>query len=273
MVCYNKQEYARGYDESRRNRMKESDEGIIRLKTVDSTNAFLNRLGREGAPEGTVCVADEQTAGRGRMDRIWHSPAGQGLWMSILLRPSVTMKDAGLLSFCAALAVSDALGSVSNIDAGIKWPNDLVCNGKKICGILSSCSLMPDGTYHAVVGMGINLKKNAYPEELNDRATSAEEENGRMPDTEALIHSCRERIMHYKHFLETGRKGQLIDKITERCVTLRKMVIVSGNGRKEIMGIAESIGPDGELIVACEDGHYEKIICGDVSVRGVMGYV
>lgn len=72
MVCYNKQEYARGYDESRRNRMKESDEGIIRLKTVDSTNAFLNRLGREGAPEGTVCVADEQTAGRGRMDRIWH---------------------------------------------------------------------------------------------------------------------------------------------------------------------------------------------------------
>ena len=114
--------------------MKESDEGIIRLKTVDSTNAFLNRLGREGAPEGTVCVADEQTAGRGRMDRIWHSPAGQGLWMSILLRPSVTMKDAGLLSFCAALAVSDALGSVSNIDAGIKWPNDLVCNGKRSAG-------------------------------------------------------------------------------------------------------------------------------------------
>lgn len=251
--------------------MNEPDAGIIRLKTVDSTNAYLSRMGREGAAEGTVCVAEHQTAGKGRMDRTWHSPAGQGLWMSILLRPILSTKDIGLLSLCAALAVSDALRSEAGTLTEIKWPNDLVCRGKKICGILSTCCMQPDETYFTVIGMGINLKKNAYPEDLKERATSVEEENGN-PDMDSLINACRNRLLHYKCLLENGQKAELIQMITERCVTLGKRIKLTGM-TEAMTGIAESVGPDGELIIIADDGHRERIVCGDISVRGVMGYV
>ena len=242
---------------------------IIRLETVDSTNAYLNRAGHEGAPAWTVCVAEEQTAGRGRLDRNWNSPRGQGLWMSILIRPAVKIEDTGLLSFCAALAVSDTLQSVCGIHAEIKWPNDLVCNGKKICGILSTCSLLADGTFFNVVGIGVNTHRKAYPEEIKDRSTSIEDENGD-PDREAMITCCLERLQYYTGLLEEGRKEELIPMTSRRCVTLGKIVRVTG--ATEATGTAEQIGPDGELILLTGNGERVSVRCGDVSVRGVMGY-
>lgn len=250
--------------------MENGENGIIRLKTTDSTNAYLVRLGREGAPAWTVCTADEQTAGRGRLDRVWHSPAGQGLWMSVLVRPDFDIAETGLLSFCAALAVSDALKKTAGAATAIKWPNDIICGGKKICGILSVNTLMPDGTYFSIAGMGINLRKNAYPPELKDRATSAEEETG-IPDTDELITEILQGLKYYTGMIEAGRKADLIAMTAERCVTLGKQIRVTGE--KETAGVAESLGPDGELILRTEDGNREIIRCGDVSVRGVMGYV
>lgn len=250
--------------------MIQEEAGIIRLKTVNSTNTRLCSLGRDGAPAWTVCTAEEQTSGRGRLDRVWHSPAGQGLWMSILLRPALPIAETGLLSFCAALAVSDALKTAARVDTAVKWPNDLVCGSRKICGILSTNCMMPDGSYFSVIGVGINLTKDAYPDELKDRATSVEEENG-TPDREEMIRLFRERLRYYSGLLETGRRAELIAMTSARCVTLGKKVQVTG--AVETAGTAEAIGSDGELILLTENGKRETVLCGDVSVRGVMGYV
>ena len=142
---------------------------IRRVRETGSTNEDAFILGRTGEPAGTVIVAGSQTRGRGRMSRSWFSPPGAGLYCSVLLRPSVSLQDAGLLSLCAALAMTDAVRD-SGLQVSVKWPNDIVFGGRKLCGILSACDGSADGLRFAVVGSGLNLLPGSYPEELRNRA-------------------------------------------------------------------------------------------------------
>ncbi|HEX6988018.1 MAG TPA: biotin--[acetyl-CoA-carboxylase] ligase, partial [Bacillota bacterium] len=128
------------------------------LPSVDSTNQSLRRQAEEGAPEGAVLVADEQTGGRGRRGRGWVSPPGAGIWMSVLLRPQLPPGRAGLLAPMTAVAVREAVAAVAGVEGRIKWPNDLLLGNRKVCGILLDAALGPDHVRYAVVGVGLNVR-------------------------------------------------------------------------------------------------------------------
>src|SRR5829696_4919215 len=159
---------------------------VLRFESLPSTNTELARLASEGAAEGLAIVADEQTAGRGRLQRAWSSPKGAGLYFSILLRPGIAQEHWPLLTFMAALAVGDALQEASGLDTDIKWPNDLLSGERKICGILAEAIETPNGKA-VILGIGINLTNEAFPAELTNMATSVAEALGRTPAREAIL--------------------------------------------------------------------------------------
>ncbi len=242
---------------------------ILYVQSTGSTNEDLFRSGLAGEREGRVLVAEEQTAGRGRMDRKWNSPMGAGLYVSVLVRPRLNIRRAGLLSFCAANAMRAAVAEAGLTDTRIKWPNDLVCEGKKICGILSACRARDGELDFAVIGTGLNLKRGSYPEELADRAACL---------AEFGVRAYREDILRsYLYALEPQvkdleRGGEAVFKnLRDHCVTLGRQVQVSGE--TNLTGWARDIGPEGELIVESADGILHPVVAGDVSVRGIMGYV
>lgn len=246
------------------------DPVVFRLEKVDSTNSFLFQQGLKGVPEGSFCVSDEQTAGKGRLDRVWHSPAGKGLWLSVLFRPDIPAEDVPLMTYCAALAMSDALHNIAGVENSIKWPNDLVAERKKICGILCTSSFENGKPSFVIIGTGVNLMQGSYPPDLSDRATSVQEMGGR-PDRELIMQAYLKQLKVCVGALVSGNRDMILKEVSKRCVTIGKEVEVSGT--VQFRGIAEEIGPEGELIVRDRNGERKSVFCGDVSVRGVMGYV
>ena len=238
------------------------------VKKTGSTNADLMEAGAAGAPEGMALVAEEQTAGRGRMDREWFSPAGSGLYASVLVRPGIPFDRAGLLSFCAANAMRAAIAEAGLPETGIKWPNDLVARGKKICGILSACRAKEGALDFAVIGLGVNLERGSYPPELADRAGSLAE-MGVSVNREDLFYQYLRHLDGQIRELEAGEQGVIRDT-KSHCVTLGKEVLVSGGAN--LRGVAENIGKSGELILRTPAGDRIPVLAGDVSVRGIMGY-
>ena len=242
---------------------------IRRVRETGSTNEDAFALGRGGASAGIVCVAESQTRGRGRMDRTWFSPPGAGLYCSVLLRPSLDMADAGLLSFCSALAMADTLRA-SGLQASVKWPNDIVCEGKKLCGILSACDGDASGLRFAVIGSGLNLLPGSYPEELRGCAACLAD-FGVRADREALLLRYLDALAENVSVLETEGFAPLRMRLEQVSAFLNRPVLVSGSRQEE--GTAEGIGEHGELLLRRADGSLLPITCGDVSVRGVNGYV
>ncbi len=234
-----------------------------------STNEDACTLGRAGAPEGIVCVADTQRSGRGRMNRVWFSPPGVGLYCSVLLRPALPLSGAGLLSFCAAMAMTDCLRALG-LPAGIKWPNDVVCGGRKLCGILSVCEGESGRLRFAVIGSGLNLRAGSYPEELAARAACMED-FGIMADRKTLLNDYLNRLEAFVSRLVREGFSALRPALEERCILLSRPVRVTGGQQAE--GLAVGIGDEGELLIREEDGTLRAVICGDVSVRGVNSYV
>lgn len=239
---------------------------IRRFEETDSTNRQARLWAREGAPSGAVVIAARQTAGRGRMQRQWESPEGAGLYLSAIVRPELPLEKFPLLTFAAALAASDACREAAQADARIKWPNDLVLDGRKIAGIL----LEREGDA-AVIGIGINVRQRLcdFPEELRDKAGSLQMLTGRTVDFAAL-----ERGL----FAALSRR---VDQIAqdawqadyrERSVTLGARVrVLETDG--EFSGVAEEMDATGALLVRDETGTLRRVLAGDVSVRGWMGYV
>ncbi len=242
---------------------------IRRERETGSTNEDAFALGRSGAPAGVVCVAESQTRGRGRMDRTWFSPPGAGLYCSVLLRPSLSMADAGLLSFCSALAMADTLRA-SGLPASVKWPNDIVCEGKKLCGILSACDGDASGLRFEVIGSGLNLLPGSYPEELRGRAACLAD-FGVFADRDALLLHYLEALAEDVSVLEADGFAPLRRRLEQVSAFLNRPVSVSGSRQEE--GVTEGIGDHGELLLRRADGSLLSVTCGDVSVRGVNGYV
>ena len=241
-------------------------------RETDSTNLWIKRLAKEGASEGTLALAEFQSAGRGRLGRSWEVPEGTSVMMSILLRPKFEPQYAPTLTLLMGMAVAKAVKSLG-FDVSIKWPNDVVMNGKKVCGILTEMSAELDAIHYVVVGVGINVNQPSFEGELADRATSLYMELGHKVNRSRFI----ARVMHYfeqeyEIFQKTYDLSGLVDTYNKYLLNREKKVRVL-DPKGEYEGIARSINEKGELLVEKEDGEIVAVYAGEVSVRGIYGYV
>ena len=228
---------------------------VYRYETVGSTNTELMALARQGAAEGTVVLARQQTAGRGRMGRSFQSPAGLGLYGSVLLRSSP--EDAPRIPALAATAVRRAIRRSCGLSCGIKWPNDLVLSGRKVCGILAEALPGPEGSLWVVVGIGINVcqRREDFLPELRETAASLSMIAGSEMDRTALETAFREGRQEY----------------SAACLNLgRRVRVLRPDGERSALAV--SLTPDYGLAVRYDDGTEEVLRSGEVSVRGLYGY-
>ena len=233
-----------------------------RVPTTGSTNADLLDAARDGAPEGLVLVADHQTAGRGRLGRTWEAPPGTSLLVSVLLRPPPDVADA--VTTIAGLALADAVGATTAIDARLKWPNDLVVDDRKVAGMLSESS--PDdggGPPAVVVGIGFNVSAGAYPEELAGTAISCEEAAGRPVDRAELLLAFLEALERRYALLLAGGAEATLAAWAEDSVTLGREVRVEVPGGV-VEGVATRLAGSGELVVVDGGGNNVVVSAGDV---------
>ena len=246
---------------------------IVCYPETDSTNLRIRELGDAGAPHGTLAVADMQTAGRGRRGRTWESPPGSSIYMSILLRPDIIPGAAPMLTLVMACSVAEGILDCENVDVRIKWPNDVIAGGKKLVGILTEMSTQIDYINHVTIGVGINVNMTEFPENIRDTATSLRLETGHKVRRAPLIAAIMKRFEeNYAVFLKTQDMSGLMEKYSGMLINLDRDVLVLG-AEDSYKAHALGIDRQGELIVRREDGTEEKIYAGEVSVRGVYGYV
>lgn len=246
---------------------------IVYFDATDSTNAQAKRLAEAHAPHGTLVVSDRQDGGKGRRGRSWASPSGVGIWMSLILRPKIDPSLASMLTLVAALAVREGIREETGLSPLIKWPNDLVLNGKKICGILTEMSTELMEIQYVITGIGINVNQKEFPPEIRDTATSLSLEAGRSFRRSSLIAAIlRVFEKDYEAFLKTGDLSLLLEEYNACLVNRGKEVcILDPSG--EYRAVAEGIDENGSLLVTLPDGTRREIISGEVSVRGIYGYV
>lgn len=245
---------------------------IIYLDEIDSTNREVRRLGDAGAVEGTVVIADCQTGGKGRLRRTWFSPAGTGIWMSLLLRPELPPEKVSGITLMAALSVCRAIRSATGLNTQIKWPNDLVIDGKKVCGILTESAILDGELKFAVLGIGVNVNQTEFPGDL-PHAWSLAMTAGRELDREGLIECCLSCLKEdYERYVQSGDLRQLRQEYEAHLVNLDQPVrVLSTTG--EWAGVAKGITDGGDLIVLNDAGEKITVNSGEVSVRGVYGYI
>ena len=240
---------------------------------VDSTNTWGKRLAEEGAPHGTLIVADEQTQGRGRRGRSWKSPKGTNISMTLILRPDLEPSRASMLTIVMGLSVAQGLKELLELPIEIKWPNDAVLNGHKLCGILTEMSAQIDYINYVVVGTGINVNLPEIPEDLKEIATSLLIETGHTVNRAEVIGAVmRAFARNYESFIETGDLSGLRDAYNEILANRDRQVRVL-DPKDPYEGVALGINPRGELLVRKEDGSVSEVYAGEVSVRGLYSYI
>ncbi len=241
--------------------------------TLDSTNICAKRMAEEGAPNGTLVIADKQTAGRGRRGRAWETPKGTAIAMTLLMRPNLRPEKASMLTLVMGMAVTKAVNELYDLNCQIKWPNDVVLEGKKICGILVEMSAEMNAIHYLVIGCGINANMTEFPEELKERGISLRMITGHEVDRAQIIQRSLEWLeKYYKKFEETNDMSGLMEEYNQMLVNIGSEVCVldpCGEYRGKALGINNA----GELLVEKEDGTTENVYAGEVSVRGVYGYV
>ena len=238
-------------------------------ETIDSTNAQAKRLAEASYGDGTLIVADHQEAGRGRRGRSWETPAGTNIAMSLLLKPEI---NPNMITLVAALAVSKAITQITGEPAPIKWPNDIVMNGKKVCGILTEMSAQFDYVNHIVVGIGINVNIESFPEEIAETATSLRIETGKQISRAELIEAVWEQFETvYEVYLQTQDLRNLVKEYDARLINMHRNVKVL-DPKEPFEGRAMGITPRGELMVDTWESR-KLVSSGEVSVRGIYGYV
>lgn len=240
---------------------------------VDSTNTWGKRLAEEGAPHGTLVVADEQTQGRGRRGRSWQSPKGTNISMTLILRPDLEPARASMLTIVMGLSVAQGLKELLKLPVQIKWPNDAVLNGHKLCGILTEMSAQIDYINYVVVGTGINVNLPEVPEELKDIATSLLIETGRRVNRAEVIGAVlRAFARNYESFLVAGDLTGLLNAYNEILANRDRQVRVL-DPKEPYEGVALGINARGELLVRKADGSISEVYAGEVSVRGLYSYI
>ena len=246
---------------------------VLYFDTIDSTNTKAQELAEKGYPSGTLVVADKQESGKGRRGRSWVSPSGTGIFMTLMIKPDINPNNASMLTLVAALAVAKAITSVTGEEALIKWPNDIVVNGKKVCGILTEMNAQFDYINHIVVGIGINVHNESFPEEISQMASSLMIEAGgkRFHRAQIIAETMSYFEQYYDTFLKTQDLSALVREYDELLVNMNKAVRVL-DPKEPFDGKAMGITPKGELIVDTWESR-KLVSSGEVSVRGIYGYV
>ena len=246
---------------------------IVCFTETDSTNVRARKLGENGAAHGTLVVAEQQTAGRGRRGRGWESPAGSSIYMSLLLRPEFLPNKAPMLTIVMAYSVATALREQTGLGFRIKWPNDIVLNGKKVVGILTEMSTEIEYINHVVIGVGINVNTEAFPEEICATATSIRRESGKTWRRAELIAAIlRQFEVQYERFVKEEDLAYLREAYDAVLVNCNREVRILGE-KDGYRAVALGIDDQGELLVRKEDGTVTSVYAGEVSVRGIYGYV
>lgn len=246
---------------------------IHRFETIDSTNTRAKEMAQQGAPHGTILIARQQTGGRGRLGRSFHSPPGSGIYMSMILRPRCTADQLMHLTCATAVAMCDAVETATGFRPGIKWTNDLVWNDRKLGGILTELGFNGSDLAYAVVGIGINCTQGAedFPPELRNMAASLSMAAEMPVDTNCL----ESEMIHALNKMDAellSKKADVLCRYRKNCVTLGKDIsVVCGESVRH--GKALDIDDEGGLIVAFSNGTTETVAFGEVSIRGMYGYL
>lgn len=247
---------------------------VLCFDTLPSTNTFLKELSRQGEQRDTLCLALSQTAGRGRLGRSFDSQAGKGLYMSLLLHPHISPEQTLPATGLAAVATARGIRQACGLEVGIKWMNDLICHTKKLCGILAELDLTLHGSLRGlIVGVGVNMEQSRqdFPPELKDMATSLSLE-GHPVALPLLAASLTKELLALSPLLEGGAYADYLAEYRRRCVTLGKQVQLVKNGTAtpaRALNIDDAFG----LLVQHPDGSAQTVTMGEVSVRGMYGYV
>ena len=252
---------------------KWAGENVVFFEETVSTNNEIRSLAEQGAPHGTLAGAEQQLGGKGRRGRVWTSPAGVGIWMSMLLRPQIDPLAASMLTLVMALAAKKGIEISTGLKSEIKWPNDLVLNKKKICGILTEMSTELMEIQYVIPGIGINVNQKDFPDDIKATATSLYIESGKIQKRSEIIAAIMEAFEgYYDTFIKTQDMSGLIEEYNANLVNLGNEVCVL-DPAGEFRGVSEGINKEGALLVRLADGTLKEIIPGEVSVRGVYGYV
>lgn len=244
---------------------------FLYLPTIDSTNVKAKELASQDQfnyPDGSLIVSEEQTKGKGRLGRIWHSPSGRGLWFSLILRPTVDLVSISKVTLISAVALCDALKN-SGVSPQIKWPNDILINNKKVAGILTEVNSVNNFVNFVILGIGLNVntKTSEFPLELKEIATSLLIEYNRQFDRATILSNFLHIFEHlWFEFLKTGSLGHIMMKYKENTIIIGKKVKLI-NGSQEELVFVKDITEDGALLVLTEDGDDKRIVSGEVSLR------
>ena len=239
---------------------------IYHWREVDSTNRVARELAAEGEAEGAVMLAESQTVGRGRLGRAWSSPVG-GVWLSLLLRPNLVPYKAQLITLMAAVAAVEATQAVAGIQPGIKWPNDLLINGKKVAGILTEVSAEMERVNYLVLGLGINvnISSDVFPAEVRGIATSLLVETGELTSRVAWVQNFLEIMDQEYSRVQSEGFADILARWRQYSVTLGCQVDVR-LGERNVFGTALNVDEEGALLVRTELG-IEKFVAGEVTLR------
>lgn len=240
--------------------------------TLDSTNLQARRLAEQGAGHGTLVVAESQEAGRGRRGRTWSSKEGEGLYMSLVLRPDILPSSASMMTLVAALAVQKGIRETAGLETVIKWPNDIVAGGRKLCGILTEMSAELEGIHYIVIGIGINVGTTEFPPDVAIGTSILLETGKAVRRSQLAANVMKAMEAYYDLFIACGDMSGLAEEYNSLMADYMEDVRVL-DPAGEYRGKALGINPKGELLVEREDGRLERVVSGEVSVRGIYGYV
>ncbi|MCI1945657.1 biotin--[acetyl-CoA-carboxylase] ligase [Clostridium luticellarii] len=247
---------------------------IIHFESIDSTNDRAKKLSEQGAEHGTVVISEEQAGGKGRLGRIWCSPKYKGISMTIILRPNIDPMEASQITQIAAASMINSLKEF-NIDAKVKWPNDIIINGKKVCGILTEMSGELNKVNYVIVGIGINANMDKYDfsKDLLDKATSIKIETKSNINRKALVGALlNEFEILYTEFQEKGKINLSVEICKNNSAVIGKNIKIIKN-TQESCAKAVDLDGKGRLIVKHKDGSLEKLISGEISIRGLDSYI
>lgn len=240
---------------------------------LSSTNLQAKLDAENGAPQGALIVADMQTAGRGRRGRAWSSPAGMNVYFTLILKPDFPVEMASMVTLVMGLAVAEGIRETCGVEARIKWPNDIVIKGRKVCGMLAEMSTERDFIHYVVIGVGINVKQQEFVPEIADMATCLEQECGEAVSRARLVANVMKSFeAYYERFEQDGNLEGFLEKYNGMLAGIGGEVRVL-DPKGEFQGISRGINGTGELLVEREDGTLEAVYAGEVSVRGIYGYV
>ncbi|TDT50317.1 biotin--[acetyl-CoA-carboxylase] ligase [Fonticella tunisiensis] len=244
---------------------------IVYLESTTSTNDIAKEYAEKGEKEGLVVIAEVQTKGRGRMGRRWITPGRDSISITILLRPEISPYMAPSITPVLAVSVVEMLREITGFEIGIKWPNDVVLDRKKVCGILTEMSAEIDVVKYIIVGIGINVNQETFDNEIENIATSLRKYSGKKYDRKAILSGILNRFeRNYELFKKEGI-GPFIEDLKKYSVLIGKKVLISGIN-EEYEAEAIDIDDDGALLVRLENGDVKKVLSGDVSIKGFYGY-